>query len=103
MPMPYTLTRGPLLTLLENALNPKSAQAGRRSATASWPPCGWHALVPDPLGHLRTGGRASRSPATDWTSGSRRTGSATRRSPGGTPRATGSVTKATSRASFAKD
>jgi hypothetical protein len=26
MPMPYTLTRGPLLTLLENALNPKNAQ-----------------------------------------------------------------------------
>jgi hypothetical protein len=26
MPMPYTLTRGPLLTLLENALNPTSAQ-----------------------------------------------------------------------------
>ena len=24
MPMPYTLTRGPLLTLLENALNPVS-------------------------------------------------------------------------------
>jgi hypothetical protein len=26
MPMPYTLTRGPLLTLLENALNPKTAE-----------------------------------------------------------------------------
>jgi hypothetical protein len=34
MPMPYTLTRGPLLTLLENALNPTSApeQATRDAA-----------------------------------------------------------------------
>ncbi len=32
MPMPYTLTRGPLLTLLENALNPTTLQRPERDA-----------------------------------------------------------------------